>query len=258
MNSTEYAARQPVILHKMGGVGGRRDVSIPLTPSSRCYRSEGVPPEYMGWVNVNSSPVSACTAAGEKNMPSCRSTVDLFIRPKCVQNWKPFVEPSKAAFSARSKSQRPSTQRGPSSLGSTSRFTCILPFNECLTGYSVGISDSPNFGWTIYEGIPSFSIVPNIRIVPLDGSQSYHTISAFNQTVTQLFTPHRPRRLLGTWPHQSAPHEAVDPHEHDFAHNWAVNCSYTVESKKEIMISFSWESKGTPSMPPPHQGIRPY
>ena len=41
MNSTEYAG-QPVILHKMGGVGGRRDVSIPLTPSSRCYRSEGV------------------------------------------------------------------------------------------------------------------------------------------------------------------------------------------------------------------------
>ena len=29
MNSTEYAAGQPVILHKMGGVGGRRDVSIP-------------------------------------------------------------------------------------------------------------------------------------------------------------------------------------------------------------------------------------
>lgn len=84
MNSTEYAAGQPVILHKMGGVGGMRDVSIPLTPSSRCNRSEGVPPEYMGWVNVK-SPVSACTA-GEKNMLSCRSTVDLFIRPKCVQN----------------------------------------------------------------------------------------------------------------------------------------------------------------------------
>ena len=98
------------------------------------------------------------------------------------------------------KTPRPSTQRGPSSLGSTSRFTCILPFNQCLTGYSVGISDSPNFDWTIYEKIPSFSIVPNIRIVPLDGSQSYHTISAFNQTVTQLFRPHRPRRLLGTWP----------------------------------------------------------